>query len=355
MDTSSENRESLPFNPSGPAEWLMETFNDTPRYLFHVSAPKSEGETSSSWAKSKDALAARASSTRDIFGRSPNYVANMLSKHLERKRNLKFDNFVSWTSSLLFALQYMFYRHQEDRSPLESISLYIVDTTLFPKGVFVRDMDLVSVYTPSHEELANLERVRGGRNDTQSGYTDPLRYMYFGEYLSQGALRIEGKYGVVSAQKMIDHGLFSVRPEFKASKRFNLGLESRVVQLRKIFDSHSFEHRELEKEIHAAISIADLFGSVWRAPMAVALMGLRPSARPDVAVICQKLADAFPGTSSAYDTEILGIQLTLYLLELTHYDYPVPTKEQPFKRLLPEVRHFEAIMTELSKYVTIPV
>lgn len=43
------------------------------------------------------------------------------------------DNLVSWTSSLLFALQYVFYRHysSKDGSSLDTIDLCVVDTLLF--------------------------------------------------------------------------------------------------------------------------------------------------------------------------------------------------------------------------------
>ncbi|KAL5330966.1 hypothetical protein ACEPPN_000493 [Leptodophora sp. 'Broadleaf-Isolate-01'] len=38
---------------------------------------------------------------------------------------------------------------------------------------------------------------------------------YFGEYLSQGALKIEDKCQIVSAQAMIDRGLYDLRREFE--------------------------------------------------------------------------------------------------------------------------------------------
>lgn len=40
-------------------------------------------------------------------------------------------------------------------------------------------------------------------------------HYYFGEYLSQGALKIEGKCQIVSAQTLMDRGLFRIRSEFE--------------------------------------------------------------------------------------------------------------------------------------------
>ena len=61
------------------------------------------------------------------------------------------DNLVSWTSSLLFAFQYIFYRHNHsrDRSSLDGIDLCIVDTATFPDGGFLPDMDLIHRRKPA--------------------------------------------------------------------------------------------------------------------------------------------------------------------------------------------------------------
>jgi hypothetical protein len=71
------------------------------------------------------------------------------------------DNLVSWTSSLLFAIAYIFHLHANSRDGSTfNISLCIVDTTGFPKRVFLRDMDLIRAYCSFDEDLQNFERLR---------------------------------------------------------------------------------------------------------------------------------------------------------------------------------------------------
>lgn len=65
-------------------------------------------------------------------------------------------------------------------------------------------MDLIRTYSLFDTSLRNLE---GLRTETHVGS------YYFGEYLSQGALKIEDKCQIVSAQEIIDQGLFSLHPE----------------------------------------------------------------------------------------------------------------------------------------------
>lgn len=48
--------EYLLFNPTGSRAWLKETFDKVPRYLFHITTPKSNGTTDRFWVKSRDAL-----------------------------------------------------------------------------------------------------------------------------------------------------------------------------------------------------------------------------------------------------------------------------------------------------------
>ena len=296
----SQPKDCLPFNPLGSDEWIKDTLEEVPRYLFRVATPTSGGQTTKSWAKSKDAANARASSQTDIFVRSAPRVANMLDKHLWKKENSKFDNFVSWSCSLLYAIQYIFYRHHEDRTSLDKIDLYIVDTAKLPKGAFVRDMDLISVFGPLNAGLQKLQGIRNGtaQNNPQSNLPDFLRSYYFGEYLSQGALKIEACCSVVSAQEMLDAGLLDLRGEFRASRRFNLGLDERMKHLRKIFAQREEVPRQLDKDIQAAVSIGQLFGPGWSVPVAAALMALRPCQGEDIQMICKELKMMLPSKSS---------------------------------------------------------
>jgi hypothetical protein len=156
--------EYLLFNPIGDKLWLREKFDDIPCYLFRVLTPNSESTTDRFWVKSKDAKYSSANSRVDILSRSHNrQVASMLNRHLRWwGKDEDLDNLVSWTSSLLFALQYIFYRHVDSRdgSSLDRIHLCVVDTASFPKGVFLRDMDLIDTYRSFDPNLLDLEGLR---------------------------------------------------------------------------------------------------------------------------------------------------------------------------------------------------
>ncbi|KXH34812.1 hypothetical protein CSAL01_00393 [Colletotrichum salicis] len=80
-----------------------------PRYLFRVHTPSTSGETSLESVVSRAALCGHCRAERDIFSIPPGEAAEMLNCHL-RGWARDGDNLMSWTSSLLFALQYALYR-----------------------------------------------------------------------------------------------------------------------------------------------------------------------------------------------------------------------------------------------------
>ena len=180
-DLSLSDPEYVLFCPGGNKAWLRAKFDDIPRYLFRVFTPRSCGTTNKSWTKSMDARYATKNSRVDIFAREDDeQVASMLNTHLRWRKSSE-DNLVSWTSSLLFALVYIFHLHanSQDASAFDDIFLCIIDTTKFPKAVFLPDMDLIETYYPLDADLKRMQNLR-------------LSDYYFGEYLSQGALKIEG-------------------------------------------------------------------------------------------------------------------------------------------------------------------
>jgi hypothetical protein len=69
---------------------------------------------------------------------------SMLFRYLDWYKGPE-DNLVSWTSSLLFVLVYIFhlYANLTDGLTFDDIHLCIIDTISFPRGVFLRDMDLI--------------------------------------------------------------------------------------------------------------------------------------------------------------------------------------------------------------------
>jgi hypothetical protein len=284
--------EYLLFNPTKEEPDLRGKFDIIPRYLFRVFTPKSDGTTDRFWVKSKDASDGRTNNNwLDIFSRDKNQVASMLNRHLRWwGKDEDPDNFVSWTSSLLFALQYIFYRqtHSRDGSRLDQICLCVIDTTSFPKGVFLRDMDLISTYSSVETGVANLDYLRAKKHDVHKGF------FYFGEYLSQGALKIENKCQIVSAQAIIDQGLLRLQPELGKSSQ---GLwANQVILLREVFYQKAVEPQRItEAELRVAINIAQLFGPRWRLPIAANFIALLPRRIKDSAIIQAFRAAPFTG------------------------------------------------------------
>lgn len=205
-----EPPDHLPFSPTEDKQWLLQTSGDIPRYLFRVFSPRSQGLTDTSWTKSMGARWDEEDCTVDIFSKPDYQVADMLHRHLRWWRDRSDDNLVSWTSSLLFALQYIFHLHikKSNTSSFEDICLCVLDTTGFVPGVFLRDMDLIQVYQPYNNELKDWAHLRRMKHKHLSGS------YYFGEYLSQGALKIEGACQIVSARTIIDNGLYELVADF---------------------------------------------------------------------------------------------------------------------------------------------
>ena len=206
------------------------------------------------------------------------------------------DNFVSWTSSLLFAIVYIFYLHASSRdgSTFDDISLCIVDTTHFPKGVFLRDMDLIRAYSAFDAGLRSLNSLRSKQHRTYSGY------FYFGEYLSQGALRIADCCQIIPAQAMIDGGLYNLQPEFKEfamwERKEKPPWAEPVIRLREGFYGRMTERPEIsDGEQEAAIKIAQLFDRRWRLPVAVNLIAMLPR-RIEESDILQAFRREFTGS-----------------------------------------------------------
>ncbi|KAF5561566.1 hypothetical protein FNAPI_3590 [Fusarium napiforme] len=121
-----------------------------------VFTPKSQGITNEFWTKSMDARYEVADNRVDIFARANRQrTAEMLYRHL-RWLGGPDDNLVSWTSSLLFALVYIFhlYANTRDGSNFDNIHLCVVDTSIFPEPVFLRDMDLIQAYRSADYEIS---------------------------------------------------------------------------------------------------------------------------------------------------------------------------------------------------------
>lgn len=250
-----------------------------PRYLFRVYTPQSDGATDDRWARSRDALHSRRSAEEDIFQTTdPTSTAKRVDHHLRWRRGQRQDNLTSWTSSLLFAVQYTFYRNSscDDTSSMENIRICIIDTKQLDPSVFIRDMDLMAAFSQFDPSLASLRDFRDRGEH------------YYGEYLSQGALKIGGRCQSASVQDMCARGLLSLRPEFQEAFGNALyGWALPVVRSRRTLNDAQQQGVNPEW-LEVAIRIGCIFGSGWQLPVAINLAALLPG-RLDSIIIKNRL------------------------------------------------------------------
>ncbi|PON28101.1 hypothetical protein TGAM01_v203238, partial [Trichoderma gamsii] len=258
----------VPFCPSSN---LATKLQDTPRYLFRVFSAASAGENSSKWMKSVDALK---NNLTDIFKRDDtSRIALTLNEHLrwyQRKSNG--DPFISWTTSLLVAIQYAIYKHKTESAELDTIYLCVIDTTLFPNGVFIKDIDLIEEFHDMHRGLSNLRKMRNTK-------------YYFGEYLSQGQTNVSGRSCTVSCDKIINNHLFAMVHQFKVDIEDETALwANAIVKSREPF--YIMEQEVIDNsEFSGAMAIASEFGTRWSLPVLANLLALSPRTARDPANI----------------------------------------------------------------------
>lgn len=273
--TTISELQSVPFNPTATALWSYIKLSPIPRYLFRVYTPRSDGRTDDRWVESRDALNGRISAREDIFQTTdPALTAELVSHHLWWSRCPREDNLTSWTSSFLFAIQYTFYRNSsaKDGSPMRDVRICVIDTRKFNPGVFIRDMDLIVAFSQHDSSLARLQGLRDAGKH------------YYGEYLSQGALGVEGKCQSASVQDMLDRGLLSLRLEFRdAFRNGSYGWAKAVDRSRESLNDVQ-QQSVSSAQVEVAIRIGCIFGPSWRLPVAVNLTALL-SGRLDFNVI----------------------------------------------------------------------
>jgi hypothetical protein len=118
------------------------------------------------------------------------------------------DDLASWTSSLLFALQYAIFRAHTHGRPPSEVYICAVDTRAFAPGQFMRDVPLIETLREAGDEKA--------RGFSTFRLADP-RY-YNGEYISQGRVNHLGRSSVCTLSQVISSGLFELYPEFEDSE-----------------------------------------------------------------------------------------------------------------------------------------
>lgn len=285
LSDQSEELEQLLFRPQQGSGLAQTALDEIPRYLFRVVCPDSVGEANEAWVRSEAASKNERSSMEDIFFNLDNEkrrtIARMLNLHIRWwPKDGSSDNFVSWSSSLLSSIQYIYYRHlsSKTRSSIEQIDLYVIDTTLFSRGTFIRDLDLIHTFWEydDHPPRQNLENLQYLRNETK---------YYFGEYLSQGPLKVEGKCQIIPAQSLFKNDrLPRLQPHFKL---YNEPLRNEkpewaneVIRLRGAIWPTSgppiLSSVDLGDRLQAIKEIIETLSANWRFPLAIyfaALLG----------------------------------------------------------------------------------
>lgn len=269
----------LPFQPDSLQLRQMPLFerNDIPRYLFRISGPQTAGQTTASCVIPPALVSGQIEEMQDIFKLQPMESANRLNEHLQwRSAHERRCNLMSWTSSLLFALQYGLYRFQTDcdEVDLSQVLLFVLDTRDFPSGTFVKDVEIINVFASysNGSKLKNLKTLLKLRE----GKVRDGRARYFGEYLTQGRLIISGKSVSTNMQNLINVGLFKLEPRLEDRSKWEK-LADTVLCLREPFDALQDAPMATHGEVRKAVSIAGAcFGGYWDLPLTMMLLALKP-------------------------------------------------------------------------------
>ena len=141
---------------------------------------------------------------RDILSLDQKEATENLLDHFNKSAFSGYatDNLMSWSSSLLFLIQYAIWRSQW--MPPSEVFVCAIDTSKFSRGQFAQDMALIEA---CHDKDTENEKMKNFIRLRKSGYNN-------GEYVSQGRLDIRGRSCVTTLQALIDHGINELYPEF---------------------------------------------------------------------------------------------------------------------------------------------
>lgn len=179
----------------------------------------------------------------------------MLENHLTWKGG-RSDQFISWTSSLLWALQHAI---RKDFRGDRDVQICVLDTSKIETCSFFAASDLVRIYrVPNEGKLAH-------------------RY-YVAEYLYHGGLFVHGSSSTVSFNLLREYGLFSLLPELddlEFKPKLCIAVETFRVRTVSVLRPVA----PIEGQI--ALQIASLFEKDFAMPLMVALLSLRRRAPDD--------------------------------------------------------------------------
>jgi hypothetical protein len=209
--------------PSGPTLFcptvamctaLPEVF-DIPPYLFRTFDQLSSGWSDTTAMTSVASIRNPPLGRIDLLKMSNRAALDMLHRHIDRPcfvEGLGSDNLISWTSSLLVAIQYAIYRAHMREIPFSEVKICAIHTGAFPKGQFARDVHLLKILEATEQFDMNPVVERFFRQKIGAA-----KY-YNGEYFSQGHLEHVGRSSVTTLQDLLTAGLFRLYPDFKDPK-----------------------------------------------------------------------------------------------------------------------------------------
>ncbi|KAF3032321.1 hypothetical protein E8E12_002369 [Didymella heteroderae] len=308
----------------------MPTLRDgnIPRFLFRIHTPNSYEQTSLSAVVPQAVILNGAKATQDVFTWDRKAAAKLLNTQLRwwPYRDPSDCNLICWTSSLLFVLQYGLHRARQgnqDGYQFSQITLLILDTRSLPDGVFVKDLELIDAFA-HHSDPAIRENLAYLRELRQSS-----RGYYFGEYLSQGRLDINGICSQATMQNLIDSGLFKLMPELESKESWNKWAD-RVVELRGQFNIHNNVGLSDRPDVRRAITIAETcFPGQWALLVAVMLLALKPRMNKDRIVV-----GAFAAMYSEKEVQDLSLE-----------NIKIDAKR------LPEVKQFARLLIDIRDHI----
>ena len=142
-------------SPTGPTLFYPRASFDTqslnfefiPQYLFRVFDRDSSGENNESViASTASIIGSHERSRTDILTLERHRATELLYAHLNKPcfDGEESDNLMSWTSSLLFAIQYAVWRCRVRPKQPSDIKICVIDTRNFPQGQFAQVTQSIS-------------------------------------------------------------------------------------------------------------------------------------------------------------------------------------------------------------------
>jgi hypothetical protein len=235
------------FYPPASFDTQSLNFDAVPQYLFRTFDEASSGKNDESVIASLASITGSHESSRtDILTLERHKTARLLYMHLNKScfTGKASDNLMSWTSSLLFAIQYAVWRLRFRRCRRSDIKICAVDTKNFPQGQFAQDIWLLKAYHATAKRLGDpMRSFFDFRLENEDFYN--------GEYLSQGAVNHTDRSCVVSLEHLIQAGLFELYPEFKDAR----GSEKWTKRALELRQNWSAEQGTTDREIQLALEM----------------------------------------------------------------------------------------------------